>query len=551
MEVTTVYLDLKRVLTRLLCKRGRVLLLATGSKCERRAEMRSNHDDKTRIQKMNILSSQIRDGSRWVVLAAVLALCACGSGVVRESGSSSEKPVTEEPDIIIDPPPPREPPAATPRIANLQGYREPVRIVPTCYEPSRLVGQTVAEQHCSWSYNALVLQDLLSRQLPLLASQFVATHNSFNATTYPGVSSSLDPNQALSLTDQLALGMQGIELDVHWFWHAASLRVAPLICHGLGASQGHFGCTPQDRLLKDALLEIRDFLDRPEARQTVLLLDIENALADFQPPNTAVPSQAGHDEVVALFESILGDRIYKPQSGGCQSLPLARLSKQTVIDAGKQVLIVGGCGVGERWPQWVFDLDRKQRGHVGFVAETCDADFFSADDYRQRFTRQWEDSTQLGRLLSPGLQPVLAEQVRAMTQCGLNQVSLDQLAVADDRLLAFIWSWAEGHPVPANKPSCVSQNAAGRWQLASCTERRAFACKRDQGWLLTTTTESWAFGSDVCAVLGAEFSLPRTARDNKTLQEAKAKTAVSDVWLHWQDVSGRGDFPMPPRGGGL
>ncbi|MES3041755.1 MAG: hypothetical protein V4730_11485 [Pseudomonadota bacterium] len=386
----------------------------------------------------------------------------------------------------------------------------------------------------------------MSRQLPLLSSQFIATHNSFNATVYPGVSSSLDPNQTLSLTDQLALGMQGVELDVHWFWHAASLRMAPLVCHGLGANQGHFGCTPQDRLLKDALLEIRDFLDRSEARHTVLLLDIENVLADFQPPNMAVPSQAGHDEVAALFESILGDRIYKPQSGGCQSLPLERLSKQAVADAGKQVLIVGGCGLGDRWPQWVFNLDRKQRGHVGFVANTCDADFFAADDYLQRFTRQWEDSTQLGRVVSPDLRPIQAEQVRAMTQCGLNQVSLDKLAVADDRLPAFIWSWAEGQPVLATTPRCIFQNAVGRWQSGSCTTRRAFACTRDERWFVTATAEPWAFGSDACAAVDAQFSLPRTARDNQDLQQVKTSAAVSEVWLHWQDVSGQGDFPMPP-----
>lgn len=130
---------------------------------------------------------------------------------MRELGSAIETPVTEEPDIIIVPPSPSETPAATPRIANLQCDREPVRMVPTCY----------------------------------------------------------------------------------------------LVCDGLGASQGHSGCTPQDCLLKDPLLEIRDFLGRPEARQTVLLLDIENALADFQPPNTAVPSQAGHDEVIASSLAML------------------------------------------------------------------------------------------------------------------------------------------------------------------------------------------------------------------------------------------------------
>lgn len=238
-----------------------------------------------------------------------------------------------------------------------------------CYDPDQLTATSVDGHACTWLHEALSLQDRLDRERPLNRSLWLATHNSFNASVYPGLSSS-DPNQSLSLLDQLRLDMRGIELDVHWIPHAASGGYAPVLCHGLGAEMLHFGCTPLDRHLREGLAEVADFLARPENREVVLLLDIEDQLSDFVPPNGSAANPVAHDLAIAEIEQALGERIYRPTpDGACHPLPL-ELSKAQVLAAGKQVLLTSGCGAGAAWTSWVFDIGavRKQKANDGFDA---------------------------------------------------------------------------------------------------------------------------------------------------------------------------------------
>jgi hypothetical protein len=342
--------------------------------------------------------------------------------------------------------------------------------------------------------------------------------------------------------------MQGLELDIHWIPHAASGAFAPVVCHGVGASMGHLGCSPTDPLLKDVLKEIRAALDKPENKHLVLMLDIEDALQEYVPPNNSKSSLAGHDMAAALFAEILGDKVYRPaEDKKCNSLNINTVSKQDILDAGKQVVIVGGCGEGSAWTQWVFNFDRKQKANDGFDAATCEGDFFSAADYQSKFTRLWHDSTRLSSVAIQGLQAITAAELKSMTLCGLHQASLDQLIAGDDRLPAAIWSWDEHFPKISGKAQCATQADDGRWRASDCEEKKQFACKVGQIWALSETADTWATGRQTCEANGGSFNLPLTAKENAKLNAVRSSAKAGDVWLNWKDATGKGAFKIPAK----
>lgn len=215
----------------------------------------------------------------------------------------------------------------------------------------------IAAFEASWLARALALQRLLDLDVPLARALLPHTHNSANSSAYSPTVSNLDPNQVLTLTDQLRLGMRAIEIDVHWTPHpggdpAHGYR-AVVQCHGepvaTPAGTIHAGCS-LDMLLVDLLGEVRVWLDQPANANEVLLLYLENALDD---------DPAAHAAAVAAIDLTLGDLVARPEpDAGCQPLPVAR-SKRQLLDAGTRVLITGNCGPGgwtdrvfDRYPQW-------------------------------------------------------------------------------------------------------------------------------------------------------------------------------------------------------
>ena len=86
-----------------------------------------------------------------------------------------------------------------------------------------------AQRHASHARFQYALGD----GLPLRDAPWIGTHNSFNSATEMGPTlSDSDPNQQLSLVDQLRLDVRSLELDVHWFLNR------PVVCHADGDFTG-------------------------------------------------------------------------------------------------------------------------------------------------------------------------------------------------------------------------------------------------------------------------------------------------------------------------
>ncbi|MFP5254857.1 MAG: hypothetical protein ACLGI8_03295, partial [Acidimicrobiia bacterium] len=232
------------------------------------------------------------------------------------------------------------------------------RRVPPAQEPAcpSIDGRPVHESGMQayergWVARALDLQRDLDLDVPLTESLILHTHNSGNSAAYDPSLTINDANQVLSVTDQLRLGIRGLELDLHWTPNPAGRPEdgfrAVVQCHGQSeatpAGSVHPGCSV-DRTLDDHLVELAAWFERPEAEGELVVLYLENQL-DEDP--------AAHAAAVASLERRLGALLVRPEAGsGCQPLPLDRTKRELLADG--QVLLTGNCGPGG-WTDLVFE----------------------------------------------------------------------------------------------------------------------------------------------------------------------------------------------------
>ncbi|MGI8663445.1 MAG: hypothetical protein ACR2LQ_09590 [Acidimicrobiales bacterium] len=379
----------------------------------------------------------------------------------------------------------------------------------------------------TWTHRALALQRALGDDQPLRNSDWPATHNSFNSAAYFPTLSGLDENQQVSMPAQLDLDMRAIEMDPHWFPSLEGGGYAPILCHGTG----QVGCTIE-RLLSDGLTEVSGWL-RAHPSQ-VILLDLDDAL----------DVKEGYDAAAAALESTIGDLVYRPTAdAGCQGLPLD-VSRNDVRASGKQVVLMSSCGVGSSaWTNLTFSHEgREQYSNDGSFQPypACDPQFDRAA-LQATFSRHWEDSTLVSALTGDANADshIDARTVATMVACGIDTVGLDQLVPSDDRLGAFVWSWAPNEPATDAAGTCAHSGADGRFEAAPCAEQRQAACKAPAGsWVIPPTLAPAEMAQQLCELQGARYAVPRTGYDASLLTDAKAAAGVADVWLAYAVTDG-------------
>lgn len=317
----------------------------------------------------------------------------------------------------------------------------------------------LAAHQTSWLHRAAAFQYDLGNTVPLRDAQWVGTHNSYNANANGLTLSHSDSNQQLTLTQQLDGDVRSLEIDLHF------VRGEVRVCHARPASEQHAGCT-NEPTLAETLPEIVSWIAAHDDQ--VLLLYLEDALGTD-----------GYAPALAALESALGSRIYKPApapaGAACTQLPLD-LSRQDVLAAGKNVVVVGDCSSG--WNTHVYGWKGNTSAEAGnSTGYTC-ASPISADKYQTHLVRFFEDSTFVSSVTAPNqgmtarrAGALTPDKVTAMMACGVNLFGFDQYAPGDGRLEATIWSWAPGQPDASAGP-CTIQRPDGRWYSAPCDETR-------------------------------------------------------------------------------
>ncbi len=405
----------------------------------------------------------------------------------------------------------------------------------------RVIRSEVKAHGSSWLHRTLAFQYDLANPLPLRDAPWLGTHNSFNSPESEQTVSSTDSNQQLSLADQLRIDIRSLELDVHWNPSVrANGAAAPVVCHARGRGELHAGCTTE-RLLPEVLAEINAWLRAHDDQ--VLLLYVEDHV---DTPEGYGPTSQALGE--GLRDENDKSMIYKPPSGGgCSGLPLS-LTRDAVLAAGRQVILVtSGCSdsSSSAWRGLVHDWDGvevEERNHGYRDHPTCDQDpdgdgrpDFARDVYASKMVRYYEDSTWIARAAEPagiaspddGLTP---EVTRRMVRCGVDLIGFDQILPTDGRLAAAAWSWAKNEPSSAG--DCAIQREDGRWISRRCTKRHQAACRKADGrWVVTLASVPQSAATAACRQLSAKPALPRTGAENAALRDAAAKAGADSIWL--------------------
>lgn len=350
----------------------------------------------------------------------------------------------------------------------------------------------------------------------MVNAPWVGTHNSFNSIAEMGVAlSPLDANQRIPLVAQLDAGVRSLELDLHWFPSVGHLANRPVVCHATGP---HVGCTAEKTLDRE-LDQVRPWL-RAHPDQ-VIMLYLEDHLDTVK----------GYDEGAKEVREGLPDMVFKPRGKGCQELPDA-LTRDKILSAGRQVVIVSDCGKGSRWPgvahAWSGHYeDQPTDRYSDFPA--CDSDV-SRTGYKTRLIRYYEDSTTLSYLSSGGgssRERITSEKAGWLVRCGVDLIGMDQVTRDDPRLDALVWSWAPGQPTSGG---CSRQDASGRWRSSSCRGRLPASCREGIRWSVTRPVPMRR-AARVCRRRGAQFAVPRTGYEGQVLRRAMAKRGAARAWL--------------------
>lgn len=385
-----------------------------------------------------------------------------------------------------------------------------------------------------WVLKALKLQHQIDQFAPLNQAQFIGTHNSYNSKAYQRSFSYPDPNQILSIYNQLQLGIRSIELDVHWSW-TENFKKDILLCH---ARKNHFGCSIYDRPIREALKEIKQWLI--ENPTEVVLIYIEQFLD-------------GHgDELAAELKTYLDPFIYKPNSPVCASLPI-QTTKAEIIDAGKQVILVtktcpndstelntyvfSGVGTIPAHPYTFLDDTITNFRPTPDCSRT---NIFADDSDHHSMWRVFEDRTKLAKIIRPEREMTPAD-IQELTRCDINWPAMDMITGSDDRLNAAIWSWAPYYPQNEKQNRCAIYEYGVGFKNQDCHQRHpAYLCQENTtgSFHLVVRSGVWEEGETYCQTFSKEirwnFTLPINGMQLVKIKTAMEKENIKTVWINYK-----------------
>jgi len=389
----------------------------------------------------------------------------------------------------------------------------------------------------SWEKKAHNIQRKLEKDQPLKDGLWMHTHNAYNSSVYTTAFSYIDPNQKISINDQLRIDVRNIELDIHWYF---SMEGWPwewgkrvLLCHGGMGSNEHLGCSSYDRKFSKGIDELNSFIRAN--RSEVVILYLEDHL------------DGRHQDALNTMKGAFGDLIYRP-SGNCQDVPV-NLTRQQVLNAGKNIIVwSGGCGTGE-WQGWVYNKNNtttEQNSSKFSNYPTCGGSNMTSDDYANKMTRFYEDKTNLTAWFGGGSGSTTTANIPEMIKCGVNIVGMDKLTPTDGRMAAGVYTWATNEPNDwGGNEDCAVMGSNGRWNDVNCNNSYRFACRDNTGaWAISSSSANYNGVGAACTSLGGSyaFAVPKNGVQNQKLLEAKNAAGAGDIYLKYNDRAVEGSW---------
>lgn len=368
-----------------------------------------------------------------------------------------------------------------------------------------------------WAAQALALQSDMADTVPLNQHQFVATHNSAVSTHYikNGIDDLVALNQSLSLTEQLNAGVRSLELDV--VYSNKDFR----ICHFHTDSDPDLLCF-NNASLRSVLGEVRQWLDSNPHQVVMLYLDVNHPLSNQQVQQVDQMLQGIFSARLYTVADAYGLPLAKESNRYAQPLPVAQISFDKLRRLGKQV-IVSAHKEFDNSPQ-VFMHVLNDTGLAGYLkgGDTCQQrDVAAFADSMHHTLWRINGDRSLASAVVKESDYITVESLWGLKQCPLNLYSMDKLQHNDARLVAQVWSWQPGFPLPqtnvAAKPYAILSAATGRLQnkveLPDITSVLCYQASTQQWQALMLPSEPdvralVVRAKQVCRAAGAVFAAP-------------------------------------------
>lgn len=393
----------------------------------------------------------------------------------------------------------------------------------------------VREFEKAWPGRTIKLQSALDNEAPFGRSTFLGTHNSYNSHAYEALFRYIDPNQVLSIYEQLHIGVRAVELDVHstfsnrgWPWEWGNKLV---LCH---AKANHVGCSGFDRHFEDALLEVKAWLEKSSNSPEVLMIYLE----DFIEGDL-------HDDAIDIIYKTIGSYVYQPRGGQCEGVPL-NLTKRQVLESGKRVLLMTDGCTHPNFQSWVFGGVGERRDGLPTDDQktylrypTCRSQRFDDETFDRSLIRFFEDRTFLTNNFGEPEMEIDDGMSRELFKCGANLMGWDMLVPDDGRVQQGIWSWDPMEPTPANgEQRCAQHVESSRLKSIACHNTFRFACREKNGdaWFVTDASGPWNQGHSLCQSESSgkfEFAAPYSERDSMLLNDMKARKNAGNPGIVW------------------
>jgi len=395
----------------------------------------------------------------------------------------------------------------------------------------------------------LNIQNTVDYTVPLPRTTWPGAHNGHSnrewGYTLPGIQ-----NQAYKPSVLFQKGIRQMEIDIH---PALSFSTAkykhPALCHSPGKEDSF--CTTLDRHLTSGLDDIINYIKSNQ--DAVLLIEIEMYKSNY---NSAASL---YKDTSDILESKLKPYIFRPANYGftgsdnnngdsCVKLPLD-ITKQDVLDAGKNIIFVSGCGDADQQGLGNFLWDSNLKTTISSTKNDCDGELVNnQDDY---FNGAWDGDTN-GNGKDAWL---VGSKLVKMMKCGYNIIEAANIATDEGPSTSdFNWMWKTGEPNNYNNQDCAISGSSGKWSDKRCGDDYDYACSTSDGknWKVAQFSNrrgDWERGDLVCnGTFGDSYSFaaPANAYENEKLNQAKLDAGVRKVWVRFNDKNLEGFWQATP-----
>ncbi|WDE02951.1 hypothetical protein SG34_016035 [Thalassomonas viridans] len=395
----------------------------------------------------------------------------------------------------------------------------------------------------------LKLQGTIDAKAPLSKTLWAGAHNAYASKQWDGDYN--DVNQWYEPKKLMERGIRLMEFDVY---PESTDFSSVMMCH-LGAKEWAI-CNADAKPFTSGLEQIESYIeDNPH---DVIMLKLE--VYDSKYPHNGKDFR---ERVADKIENKVGDIVFKPEDWGyghdeCASLPVQSLTKEDVLAAGKNLIVITQiprdkdlCNYHGKadYREWVWigadKLDaagghKASQAYEQGKASSCDT--FSENyelgnlnvalDSSHEYTADkiWLSGASVQEIAECGAQILEAALVEA------NDTDIDtpliDLAYAI-QIKDYVWSW-NSEPLTDTKGCAYVED--GRIFSADCSTSKQYVCvNEDRQWLLAGDKGAWENGFEVCESKGEgyTFAMPYNARENAELRE---KVESGSAWVNYFKV---------------